>query len=113
MRACLVHLAKRDEGKTPIIVVERHGIIICDRLADEIDCALMLTALIGEYAEEMEAVSVARIARQNLAIEPLGLRELPGLMEAQCLGEAVPRAVPDLLGKAPLIPAHIGRPLAQ
>jgi hypothetical protein len=75
----------------------------------------MLAALIGEDAQEMQAISVARIARENVAIEPLSFGELAALMVTQRFGESVGRArrifgAALFLRQAAFDPAHRLRP---
>ncbi|HEY1857838.1 MAG TPA: hypothetical protein VGG47_11100 [Acidocella sp.] len=51
-----------------------------DRLGNHPDGAVVLSGLMGEYAEQMQGVGMACIRRQHLTVEPLGLGPLPGSM---------------------------------
>jgi hypothetical protein len=51
--------------------------------ADDVDGLLVLTDLVGDDAEEVQRLDVARIELQDLAIDGLGLRQIAGLMVLQ------------------------------
>ncbi len=49
----------------------------------------MASDLIGNHAEQVQAVGVAGIGRQNLPVQPFGLVQAPGLMVGQAIGEVL------------------------
>ena len=52
-------------------------------LADGVDGHAVLSGLMGERAQQMQGVGMARIQRQHLAIDTLGLDQAAGAMMPQ------------------------------
>src|SRR6266567_5168917 len=83
MRGRLVQAAKRAQSVADIAVEIRSAIVARDRPADEVDSNLAVAGLMRDHAEKMQAVSMVRVDRENLTIEPLRLVEAAGLMQGQ------------------------------
>lgn len=79
----LVVTADRLIGHGDVGVKIRQLRIECDRPADQLDRGRVPAGLVGDDAEEMQAVGVVRIDIEHLPVEPLRLGELPGLMPAE------------------------------
>jgi hypothetical protein len=56
-----------------------------DRSADQVHGLLVLLRLIREEAEVVKCVRISRPPREKLPIVRLGLGQVAGLMQAQCL----------------------------
>ena len=61
--------------------------VASDRFADELDGKLVLAALLSDHTEQMQAIDIVRIYRQDLAIEALGFHEVAGLVQGASLCE--------------------------
>jgi len=86
-----------------ISTVERHG------LSDQIDGGVAVADLERDPAEKMPTARMTRIGRQDLAVEPLSLGELPGLMmllrNGEQRGDAARRAAALGAGAVGMLPA--------
>ena len=70
----------RLEDHAEIVMEVGDAAVRRDRLTDEFDRRSALAPLMGEHAEKMQGRGVARLAREHLAIEPLGRAELSRAM---------------------------------
>jgi hypothetical protein len=75
------------EDIAKIIVIESNVITERDRLADQVDRCRMAASLKGDEPEEMQAVGVPCIDRQDLPAKLFGLDQPSRLMAAKSFGQ--------------------------
>ena len=80
MRFRLTETAEHLKGSADVAVVIGYAIIACDRPADEIDRYLVVTALMCDDAEEVQAIRMIGINCEDLPVNPLRLVKTAGLM---------------------------------
>ena len=72
--------ADRLQHQSQIVMGFGHARVERDRLADEFERGIVVAQLMRDEAEKIQALGVARVARENVAVEPLGLVQFAGLM---------------------------------
>jgi hypothetical protein len=61
----------------------RHAPVAPNRFADQIYCGLVVTALICDHAEKMQAFRVVWLAREDFPVKAFGLIETAGAVQAE------------------------------
>ena len=83
----LADAPERPERIADIAVEIRNPMVARNRFADQLDGKLVLAALLSDHTEQMQAIDIVRIYRQDLAIEALGFHEVADLVQGASLCE--------------------------
>ena len=79
----VIEPALRGQGVAEVGVIQRDRGFHRDRLADPLSGQTVMSALVGDHTEQMEAIGVAGLNRENLKVETFGFAQAPGLMALQ------------------------------
>ena len=87
MRNSFISATEGSEHQPHIAMEVRNAAVQGDCLADQIKCLLVAAGMIGDDAEKVQAIDMAGLERQNLAVQWLGLGGAAGPVQGRRLGE--------------------------
>ena len=83
----LIRLAQRRQRQAQMHLRERMAGIAGHRLSQNLGCHIGPPRAESDKTQTVQAVAMARINRQDLVIQVLGIRQPPGIVQASRLGE--------------------------
>jgi hypothetical protein len=109
-RLGLVEILKRGVDGAQMVVVRRLGVVDRDGLLDGLGGLGVAARLMGGQAGQVPGVGMARIDRQDLPVELLGLGELAALVMVKCDRKCLTVLIGDVARRCP---RRAGRPVGE